>query len=75
MKTKTGRGKQGMVMLISRREAARRLGISTVTLYRHIQSGRITSIKLGKFVRFREADIERFIKRCERKPKAGHGMN
>jgi excisionase family DNA binding protein len=73
MKRKEGKTK--MVTLISRREAARRLGISTVTLYRHIQSGRITSIKLGKFVRFREADLERFIKRCERKPKVSHGMN
>jgi excisionase family DNA binding protein len=56
-------------MLISRQEAAQRLGISTVTLYRHIQNGRIVSLKIGKFVRFREADLERFIKQCERKPK------
>jgi excisionase family DNA binding protein len=43
------------------------LGISQRTLYRLTSSGRLQSVKAGKFLRFRRAEIERFMQEGARK--------
>ena len=53
--------------MLTKREAAERLRISKVTLDHHIRNGLVTSIKLGKFIFFREKDLDRFVRSCERK--------
>jgi len=49
--------------LISTKEAAKRVGISTRTLYRYTEHNRIPFIKLDGVLRFEPNDIERFIER------------
>ena len=57
-----------MEKLYRKDEAANWLGnMHSSTLDRHVRHGRIASLKIGKFVMFRESDLSRFLKTCERK--------
>lgn len=55
---------------LSTREAARRLGITTRTLYRLIDSGQIAAYKFGRVIRLQEHEIAEFIERARIEPGA-----
>lgn len=46
---------------LSTKEAARRLGITTRTLYRLIDSGQIPAYKFGRVIRLQESEVDAFI--------------
>lgn len=49
-------------------EAAKRLGITTRTLYRFMDQGRLPSYRFGRVFRLKMADIEKFIEECRVEP-------
>jgi excisionase family DNA binding protein len=46
---------------VSTKEAARRLGITTRTLYRLIDSGQIPAYKFGRVIRLQAEEVDQFI--------------
>jgi excisionase family DNA binding protein len=46
---------------LSTKEAARRLGITTRTLYRLIDSGQIPAYKFGRVIRLQAEEVDQFI--------------
>ena len=46
---------------LSTREASRRLGITTRTLYRLIDNGQLPAYKFGRVIRLKEPEIDAFI--------------
>lgn len=55
---------------LSTREAARRLGITTRTLYRLIDGGQIAAYKFGRVIRLQEHEVAEFIDRARIEPGA-----
>lgn len=49
-------------------EAAKRLGITTRTLYRFMDQGRLPSYRFGRVFRLKMTDIEAFIEDCRVEP-------
>ena len=49
-------------------EAAKRLGITTRTLYRFMDQGRLPSYRFGRVFRLKMSDIEKFIEDCRVEP-------
>jgi len=49
-------------------EAAKRLGITTRTLYRFMDQGRLPSYRFGRVFRLKMSDIEEFIEDCRVEP-------
>ncbi len=49
-------------------EAAKRLGITTRTLYRFMDQGRLPSYRFGRVFRLKTTDIEVFIEDCRVEP-------
>lgn len=49
-------------------EAAKRLGITTRTLYRFMDQGRLPSYRFGRVFRLKMTDIESFIDDCRVEP-------
>lgn len=49
-------------------EAAKRLGITTRTLYRFMDQGRLPSYRFGRVFRLKVADVEKFIEDCRVQP-------
>jgi len=49
-------------------EAAKRLGITTRTLYRFMDQGRLPSYRFGRVFRLKMTDIEVFIEDCRVEP-------
>ena len=49
------------IIWLSTREAARRLGITTRTLYRLIDSGQLPAYKFGRVIRLQEPEVDAFI--------------
>ena len=56
--------------LIRPRDVGRKLGLSTPHVYTLAAAGEIPSIKLGRAVRFRPADVEAFIRDHRRRKTA-----
>jgi excisionase family DNA binding protein len=52
------------VVLISQSEAARRLGVSLRTLYSLRAAGKLPCVRIGRALRFRPTDLERFAAGC-----------
>ena len=48
-------------------EVARYLGVSTRTVYRLVSRGELKGVMVGRLLRFRPQDIERFIDRTSEK--------
>ena len=46
---------------LSTQEAARRLGITTRTLYRFVDQGELPAYRMGRVIRLKAADIDSFI--------------
>jgi excisionase family DNA binding protein len=55
---------------LSTREAARRLGITTRTLYRLIDSGQVPAYKFGRVIRLQEPEVDAFIDQARIEPGA-----
>jgi len=51
-----------MVKLLSVGEVAACLQVKIATVYQYVNAGKIPCVKVGRRVRFREADIEAWIK-------------
>lgn len=49
-------------------DAARRLGITTRTLYRFMDQGRLPSYRFGRVFRLKVRDIDAFIEACRVEP-------
>lgn len=47
--------------LLSRQELADRLGVSVATVRREEAAGRLTFVRIGRQVRFREADVRAYL--------------
>lgn len=53
---------------LSTQEAAERLGVSTRTLYRLIDSGELPAYKIGRVIRLQRAEVDDFITRSRLEP-------
>jgi excisionase family DNA binding protein len=56
-----------MEKLLTVDDTLKALRITRSTLYRHMRSGLITPVKLGKRTLFKEQDLERFIESLPKK--------
>jgi excisionase family DNA binding protein len=53
---------------LNTQEAARRLGITTRTLYRFIDEGAVPAYKMGRVIRIKKADLHAFIESTRVQP-------
>ncbi len=53
---------------ISTAEVARRLGLTTRTIYGFIDRGELPAYRMGRVIRVRVVDLEAFIESCRVKP-------
>ena len=53
---------------LSTAEAARRLGITTRTLYRFVDEGQLPAYRFGRVIRLTENEVDAFIERCRIEP-------
>ena len=49
-------------------ETARRLGITTRTLYRFIDDGQLPAYRIGRVIRLKETEVSDFIDNCRIEP-------
>lgn len=59
---------QEEIRWLSTREAARRLGLTTRTLYRLIDDGQLPAYKFGRVIRLQEAEVTAFIDHARIEP-------
>ena len=52
------------VQWMSSNEAAQRLGVTTATLYRFIDEGRLPAYRMGRGIRLKESELEDFERTC-----------
>ena len=52
-------------LLLSPREAGRLLSLSRVTLWRLARAGRLPAVRIGRLVRFRQADVLKLANECQ----------
>ena len=53
---------------LSTQEAARRLGITTRTLYRFVDQGELPAYRMGRVIRLQGADVDDFIAKSRIEP-------
>ena len=53
---------------LSTQEAARRLGITTRTLYRFVDQGELPAYRMGRVIRLQGSDIDAFIAKSRIEP-------
>ena len=53
---------------LSTADAARRLGITSRTLYRFIDAGQLPAYRFGRVIRLQEAEVDSFIQTCRIEP-------
>jgi excisionase family DNA binding protein len=56
------------IQWLGTKEAARRLGVTTRTLYRFIDDGQLTAYRMGRVIRLKETELADFIERCRIEP-------
>ena len=56
------------IVWLNTEEAARRLGITTRTLYRFIDKGDLAAYRFGRVFRIKQADVDVFIESCRVEP-------
>lgn len=56
------------IVWLSTQEAARRLGITTRTLYRFVDEGQIPAYKMGRVFRLKRSDVDDFIEQSRIQP-------
>ncbi|MEC7810515.1 MAG: helix-turn-helix domain-containing protein [Actinomycetota bacterium] len=59
---------KSQVQWMSSNEAAQRLGVTTATLYRFIDEGRLPAYRMGRVIRLKESEVEDFETTCRIKP-------
>ena len=58
----------GAVGWLSTGDAATRLGVTTPTLYRFIDDGRLPAYRMGRVIRLKDADVAAFEATCRIQP-------
>ena len=61
-------GSTADIQWVNTGEAAKRLGITTRTLYRFIDEGQLPAYRFGRVIRLKEDDIASFIDDCRIEP-------
>ncbi|WP_419919934.1 helix-turn-helix domain-containing protein [Candidatus Poriferisocius sp.] len=56
------------ILWLNTETAAKRLGITTRTLYRFINEGSLPAYRMGRVIRVNQADVDEFIKLCRIEP-------
>ncbi|HLT17404.1 MAG TPA: helix-turn-helix domain-containing protein [Acidimicrobiales bacterium] len=56
------------IVWLSTQEAAKRLGITPRTLYRFIDHGELPAYRLGRVIRLKQEDVDRFIEASRIEP-------
>jgi excisionase family DNA binding protein len=56
------------IVWMSTQEAARRLGITTRTLYRFVDEGSLPAYKMGRVFRLKQSDVDEFIEQSRITP-------
>jgi excisionase family DNA binding protein len=59
-----------MRSLLNMRQVSELLGVSRWTLRDWVRQGQITNVKVGRHLRFREEDVQAFIRRGIRRARA-----
>lgn len=59
---------QDEITWLSTGEAAKRLGITTRTLYRFLDEGDVPGYRFGRVIRLKETDVNAFIEKCRIEP-------
>jgi putative molybdopterin biosynthesis protein len=60
--------RDGDIEWLSTQEAARRLGITTRTLYRFVDQGELPAYRMGRVIRLQATDVDRFIEESRIEP-------
>ena len=58
----------GEIEWLSTQEAAKRLGITTRTLYRFVDLGELPAYRMGRVIRLQATDVEEFIAKSRIEP-------
>jgi excisionase family DNA binding protein len=53
---------------LSTQEAARRMGITTRTLYRFVDEGQLPAYRMGRVFRLKQSDVDAFIESARVEP-------
>lgn len=61
-------GMSDEIRWLSTAEAARRLGVTTRTLYRFIDEGQLPAYRFGRVIRLQADEVEAFIQACRIEP-------
>ena len=61
-------GRTGVVEWLGTGDAATRLGVTTPTLYRFIDDGRLPAYRMGRVIRLKAADVATFEATCRIQP-------
>jgi excisionase family DNA binding protein len=56
------------IVWMSTQEAAKRLGVTTRTLYRFVDEGTLPAYKMGRVFRLKQSDVDEFIERSRIQP-------
>ena len=64
----SGGGADGAGEWLSTGDAATRLGVTTPTLYRCIDDGRLPAYRMGRVIRLKAADVTAFEATCRIQP-------
>lgn len=56
------------IVWLSTGDAAKRLGVTTRTLYRFIDEGQLPAYRFGRVIRLKQDEVDRFIDDCRIEP-------
>ena len=56
------------IQWLSTADAAKRLGVTTRTLYRFIDGGELAAYRFGRVIRLKANEVDEFIERCRIEP-------
>ena len=59
---------QDEITWLSTGEAAKRLGITTRTLYRFLDEGELPGYRFGRVIRLQQTDVDAYIEKCRIEP-------
>lgn len=68
MPTDTTAGEPESPVWLSTADAAARIGVTTRTLYRFIDEGRLPAYQFGRVIRVKQSDVDAFIESCRIAP-------
>ena len=59
---------QDEISWLSTGDAAKRLGITTRTLYRFLDEGELPGYRFGRVIRLQQTDVDAYIEKCRIEP-------